>query len=153
MAFQKKTWVDRKTEYPTRRRLTPAGETGVYDVERAEGLEIETGDALNAETLNDLEDRIETGIDEAYPTTISLTLPASWTDAGDGSFTQTVAVSGIADGMQINVAPDVSVLTQMAADGTSALFIQNNNGTATAICMGAALTASVTVQATLEVVK
>lgn len=64
MAYQKKTWTDRQTEHPGRRRLTAAGETDVYDITREEGLVVEEGDALNAQTFNDLEGRIESGLGE-----------------------------------------------------------------------------------------
>lgn len=62
MAFEKKTWKNRQSEFPTRRTLTPvAGETNVYDVTRSEGAIAEPGDAFNDSNMNDLENRIETG--------------------------------------------------------------------------------------------
>ena len=64
MAYQKKTWADRQTEHPGRRRLTAAGEADVYDITREEGLVVEEGDTLNAQTFNDLESRIESGLGE-----------------------------------------------------------------------------------------
>ncbi len=65
MAYSKKTWVDRQVEHPGRRKLTSTGTTDVYDVTREEGLVIEEGDALNASTFNDLENRIYTAFNEA----------------------------------------------------------------------------------------
>lgn len=61
MAFDKKTWTDRESQYPTRRILTDttSGTTQTVDVERAEGNVTEVGDKFDAETMNDLEDRIE----------------------------------------------------------------------------------------------
>lgn len=67
MAYSKKTWVDRQTEYPTRRKLTATGTTDVYDVSREEGLVVAEGDAINATNLNDLEDRIDAGLAECVP--------------------------------------------------------------------------------------
>ena len=65
MAYSKKTWVDRQVEHPGRRKLTSTGTTDVYDVTREEGLVIEEGDALNASTFNDLENRISSAFAEA----------------------------------------------------------------------------------------
>ena len=64
MAFIKKTWTDRNTQYPTRRILTAIeGETDTYDVTRAEGTISAEGDAFNATNMNDLEDRIESAFE------------------------------------------------------------------------------------------
>ena len=58
--FIKKTWVDRVTQYPTRRVLTAvSGEENTYDVTRAEGTITAEGDAFNATNMNDFEERIE----------------------------------------------------------------------------------------------
>ena len=61
MAFSKKTWVDRESEYPARRTLTPAGggEGQLYDAEPAQGPVLEAADASDALTMNDLEQRVE----------------------------------------------------------------------------------------------
>ena len=64
MAFERKTWLDRQTEYPGRRKLTATATADVYDVTREEGLIVEEGDALNAQNLNGLEGRIEAGLEE-----------------------------------------------------------------------------------------
>ena len=59
MAFQKKTWKDRITEFPTRRTLTKSdGSTELVTVARAEGTVSQEGDAFNAANMNDLEERI-----------------------------------------------------------------------------------------------
>ena len=39
--FEKKTWVNRQSEHPARRRLTPTGNDNEYDVARAEGVIME----------------------------------------------------------------------------------------------------------------
>lgn len=59
--FEKKTWVNRQSEHPARRRLTPTGNDNEYDVARAEGVIMEDGDAFDAETMNDLEKRVAEG--------------------------------------------------------------------------------------------
>lgn len=62
--FEKKTWTDRVSEYPTRRTLTyPAsGVSDIVTVERNEGQITNQGDAFNATNMNDLESRIDTCI-------------------------------------------------------------------------------------------
>lgn len=57
--FTPKTWVDRVSEYPTRRTLTKEdNSTEIVTVTRNEGTVSEEGDAFSAATMNDLEDRI-----------------------------------------------------------------------------------------------
>lgn len=59
MAFTKKTWKDRISEYPTRRQLTKTdGSTDTVTVARDEGTISQEGDAFSAENMNDLEERI-----------------------------------------------------------------------------------------------
>lgn len=45
--FEKKTWVNRQSEHPARRRLTPTGNDNEFDVARAEGVIMEDGDAFD----------------------------------------------------------------------------------------------------------
>lgn len=60
MSFEKKTWVNRVSEYPTRRNLVKAdGTSELVTVERSEGTISKEGDAFSAENMNNLEDRIE----------------------------------------------------------------------------------------------
>lgn len=72
MAFEKKTWSDRESEFPTRRILTPTGSPDEVDVTRAEGLVTNDGVPFNATTMNDLEGRISTGVTEAYNKAIEI---------------------------------------------------------------------------------
>ena len=85
MAFIKKTWKDRQSEYPNRRILVPTGNDGEYDVSRSEGLVVEEGDKLDAENINDLEERIEKAVQTAQ-TTAENAMPK-----GGGAFTGDVA--------------------------------------------------------------
>ena len=65
MAFNKKTWLDRITEFPTRRTLTKSDQsTEVVDVARNEGDIMQEGDAFSATNMNDLEQRIYNAINE-----------------------------------------------------------------------------------------
>lgn len=73
MAFQKKEWKNRLSEFPNRRRLEPTGIENTYDVVRAEGNVTETGDAFAEESMNDLEERIAAGIAESAVSTAERT--------------------------------------------------------------------------------
>ena len=69
MSYVQKTWEDRVSEYPTRRVLTKEdGSTELVDVARAEGNITKEGDPFSAENMNDLEQRIQTGFDNAVST-------------------------------------------------------------------------------------
>lgn len=65
MSYSRKTWEDRQTEFPTRRKVTyPDSSQEVITVERYEGATIAIGDAFTASNMNDLEERIEAGLGE-----------------------------------------------------------------------------------------
>lgn len=77
MSFEKKIWKDRQSEYPTRRKLISTGTANEYDVTRSEGAVSQQGDAFNAENMNDLESRIQSGftyIDNVLGTQATFTL-------------------------------------------------------------------------------
>lgn len=64
MAFVKKIWTDRIAEYINRRTLTKEdGTTELVTVARNEGTISQEGDAFNADTMNDLEQRINDEFD------------------------------------------------------------------------------------------
>lgn len=58
MAFVKKTWKDRISDYPNRRVIDDGITSKVVTVSRSEGSVTEEGDAFNASNMNDLEQRI-----------------------------------------------------------------------------------------------
>ena len=93
MAYEKKTWKNRQSEYPNRRTLTPVdGQDNTYDVARAEGLVMEEGDAFDQKTMQDLEDRIAAGFAAVTSRTYTAVLPTEgWTGDGETGYTQTVA--------------------------------------------------------------
>lgn len=66
--YERKAWVNRQSEHPSRRKLTPTGNDGEYDVSRSEGIIMEDGDAFDADTMNDLERRVAAGFTELDPT-------------------------------------------------------------------------------------
>jgi len=60
--FVQKSWVERQSEHPTRRRLvkveTISENEAVYDVSRDEGNVTTAGDPFNKANMDDLEGRI-----------------------------------------------------------------------------------------------
>lgn len=67
MSFSKKTWKNRVTQFPTKRKLIHADETEeIVEVERAEGTVTEEGDVFSAGNMNDLENRIQSGINDVF---------------------------------------------------------------------------------------
>lgn len=66
MAFVKKVWKDRISEYPNRRTINDGYVTKSVTVGRDEGTITEAGDAFNATNMNDLEDRIEAATAATY---------------------------------------------------------------------------------------
>lgn len=80
-------------------------------------------------------------------TTGTVTIGASgW--SGNGPYSHSVTISGTTANSKIDLQPDSTVLAQMTTDGTTAIYIENNNGTLTAWAMGAKPTASLTIQYT-----
>ena len=78
----------------------------------------------------------------------TVTLSINWT--GDASpYTQTVTISGTTANSKVDLQPDATAITQMAEDGTVALYIVNNNGTLTANAVGEKPTVELTIQATI----
>ena len=88
MAFVTKTWVDRISEHPNRRLLSPTGTTNTYDVTRDEGTVTRDGDAFSAANMNNLESRISNGFEEAASLGQIVTfLSSDWVaDSGSGDF-------------------------------------------------------------------
>lgn len=62
MAYAKKTWKGRISQYPNRRTINDGNTTKVVTVGRAEGTVTQEGDVINADSLNDLENRIQAAI-------------------------------------------------------------------------------------------
>lgn len=109
MAYQKKVWRERQSEFPNRRVFSPTGKENEYDVTRAEGNILEDGDALTAANINDMEGRIGAGFESTctyvYTGTVLLDGWVAGTDEdGTAYWTQTVAVASIDGGPPLTAA-------------------------------------------------
>lgn len=83
----------------------------------------------------------------------SVTLTVTgWVADGD-DWKQPVIIAGGAAGKQVDLEADKTAIKQMLEDGTSALYIANENGTFTAHAVGEKPTAALTLQTTMYDVK
>lgn len=71
----------------------------------------------------------------------------SWT--GTGPYTQVVTINGIESDSKIDLQPDASVINKLVESGTTALYIVNDNGVATAVAVGAAPNDVLEIQCTI----
>lgn len=77
-----------------------------------------------------------------------LTLSTSWS-GNESPYSQSVTVAGATANTKVDIQPSTTVLAQMIEDGTTALFIENNNGILTAFAIGKKPSTQLTVQVTL----
>lgn len=106
------------------------------------------GDAANKKYVDD-------SVSGVTPRTASATFFSnSWLDYNT-HYKQSFSIVGetITANTKVDVEAPYAALNQMIADGTQALYIENNNGTLTAICIGSAPTANISVQLTLTEVQ
>ena len=96
MAYTKKEWKDRKTEYPNRRMLTKEDSSKeLVTVSREEGAVSEEGDAFSAENMNDLEDRIAEAVNPILQTiTVAQIVTALPEDASQKTTTCYIILEG-----------------------------------------------------------
>lgn len=80
---------------------------------------------------------------------VALSLPVSWTEA-DGYYTQTVTISGGTANTKVDLSADYVTILQMVDDGTTALYVENNNGVFTCYAVGEAPTVALSVYATIS---
>ena len=102
-----------------------------------------------AHSAEQIDEAVEKVINGSLSTKkVSITLSTNWN--GDVSpYTQSVTISGITANSKIDLQPDATSISQMAEDGTVALYIANDNGTLTANAVGEKPTTQLTIQATI----
>lgn len=87
----------------------------------------------------------QTAINACKVKRASVTLPtASWSN-----LSQTVTISGITANSKVDIQMDATSLGVLIDSGTSAIWMENNNGTITAKCIGDKPNADMTVQVTI----
>lgn len=156
MAFQRKTWVNRESEFPTRRTLTQIPTmANTYTVTRAEGTVSVEGDAFDAENMNGLEGRIADAFSGVPGKSKAVTVKTttSWTSknttAGVAYWEQAVTVPGLTAQTQVDIALDADGLNRLVEDGVASLWAENNTGNLTVKALGAAPTAALTLYLTI----
>lgn len=156
MAFQRKTWVNRESEFPTRRKLTQIPtEPDTYTVTRAEGTVSVEGDAFDAENMNGLEGRIADAFSSVpgKSKTATVKTTTNWasknTTAGVAYWEQPVTVPGLTAQAQVDIALDADGLNRLLTDGVSALWAENNMGNLTVKTLEAAPKAVLTLYLTI----
>ena len=126
-------------------------QAGDYDKEMV-GL----GNVDNTSDLaKPISEATQTALDDKQGSIIkgSVTLTvAGWVADGD-DWKQPVTIAGGAAGKQVDLEADKTAIKQMLGDGTSALYIANENGTFTAHAVGEKPTAALTLQTTMYDVK
>ena len=70
------------------------------------------------------------------PKQVYVTLSATW--SGTGPYTQVVTVSDVTADSEVSFRPNAAQLQQLIDDGVQALYVENDNGTCTAVAVGAA---------------
>lgn len=124
----KKIWKNRITEFPTRRELTKEdGSSEIVTVTRNEGTVSEEGDAFDADTMNNLEERIDAGFADVNrklsqtPILISTSTSGSYTiPASDIDTYKKIQVIAMNTSLNANteISMDVSVLKELGTDKT-----------------------------------
>ena len=77
----------------------------------------------------------------------TVSLGTSWT--GTGPYTQVVTIDGIESDSKIDIQPDAYVINKLMESGTTALYIVNDGGVATAVALGAAPNVALEIQCTI----
>ena len=80
MAFIKKLWKDRISQFPNRRTINDGSVTKQVTVGRDEGTINEPGDSFDASNMNDLEQRIKSGFDDVDSAINAITPTLLWSN-------------------------------------------------------------------------
>lgn len=106
---------------------------------------ISAADAADVEALEDAVSALTAKADPPRCCTVSLS--QEW--QGTGPYTQAVSIAAGTANSKIDLQPEAAVLSQLIADGVTALYIGNDNGVFTAYAVGAVPTAALMLQATI----
>lgn len=158
---------DRVALFPGRVKLTPVnGQQNTYDMVRqdnptvegtplnkeslladdvAEALGLEPAAATPSQAIAELNDKVKTAVPKKHAVSL---LAASWMGA-ESPYTQTVTISGITVNSKVDIQMDATSLGVLIDSGTSAIWMENSNGTITAKCIGDKPNADMTVQVTI----
>lgn len=145
MAFSPKTWKDRISEYPNRRTLTYTDDTtAIATVARNEGEITEAGDLFDADNMNDLEERIESGLDgkadldanskvkaeqiSSLPVTTSASKTLALADAGVGLYCDNAAAVTITIPTNASVAFPIGAEIEIYRAGAGGVTIAAASG-------------------------
>lgn len=133
MAFTTKTWKDRKTEYPNRRKLTDEdGNEKLVTVAREEGSVIEEGDPFSAETMNDFEQRVQDGFNNTVSQGAAITDITQITSGGMYYSNGNVANAPTSDGVYYDYVAIphgwiVNLIARSGSDGATYVSINSTS--------------------------
>ncbi|MBS6229353.1 MAG: hypothetical protein KH509_06265 [Clostridium sp.] len=86
------------------------------------------------------------GLHDMFSQTLKV---ADWAEQSDGTYTISFTHPLVKDSLKLDVSCDTATFQQFVADGVTCIRIDNNNGTAVAVCIGGKPTVDVTVQITI----
>lgn len=78
----------------------------------------------------------------------TVTLGTAW--EGEDPYTLPMTIAGINENDKVDIQPGADTLSQFIADGIRAMWIENDNGSLTAHCIGGPPSAELTIQCTIE---
>lgn len=140
MAYNKKTWTNRTSEYPNRYRMTSAnGNIADVAIVPNEGNVTAEGDKFSADTMNNLETRIKNGFDSADSSisTLNTTLRGLISNEQTRAVGVETLIQGDVDALESNLASEVSRATgaentlsnNLASEVTRATGVENGHNT------------------------
>lgn len=90
-----------------------------------------------------------TNLKSSWPKVATINLLASdWVqdETNTNLYKQTITISEVTSIHKIDIQPNIDAFSAMTEAGSSALYIENNNGVITACSIGAALISNITIQ-------